>query len=100
MYEIKIGHVIKRLLREQRRTLKEISRETEIPYSTLHTWQENRQPKDILKAQRLAEYFGVTLHHLLFDQEDLREKKESDQMDQKSDELFKGAFEVIIRRIE
>lgn len=77
MSEIKIGYVIKRLLKEQRRTLKEVSRETEIPYSTLHTWYENRQPKDIIKAQRLAEFFGISLHQLLFDQEETHEQKKT-----------------------
>jgi transcriptional regulator with XRE-family HTH domain len=99
MNEIKIGSVIKRLLREQRRTLKEISRETGIPYSTLHTWQENRQPKDIIKTQKLADYLGITLHELLFDQEDSHETK-TEPIEPKNDELFKGAFEVIVRRIE
>jgi transcriptional regulator with XRE-family HTH domain len=100
MSEIKIGSVIKRLLRDQRRTLKEVSRQTQIPYSTLHTWQENRQPKDILKAQRLADYFGITLHHLLFDQEDFHEKRSSTQTELKNTEPFTGAFEIFVRRIE
>ncbi len=100
MSEIKIGQVIKRLLREQRRSLKEVSRDVGIPYSTLHTWHENRQPKDIMKAQRLAEYFGVSLHRLLFDVEDFREKKESIEVEQGREDLFKGAFEIIVRRLE
>src|SRR5258708_6680923 len=100
MNEIKIGQVLKRLLRDQRKTLKEISRETDIPYSTLHTWQENRQPKDILKAQRLAEHLGLTLHELLFDQPDLREEQSKEIPKQILDELFKGTFEIVVRRIE
>jgi transcriptional regulator with XRE-family HTH domain len=100
MSEIKIGYVIKRLLKEQRRTLKEVSRETEIPYSTLHTWYENRQPKDIIKAQRLAEFFGISLHQLLFDQEETHEQKKPEKIEAKKDGVLVGTFEVVIRRID
>lgn len=102
MQEIKIGQVLKRLLREKRKTLKEVSRETDIPYSTLHTWHENRQPKDILKAQRLARYFEVSLHELLFGEADAREEKPKEQISFHAigAEIFKGKFEITVRRIE
>jgi len=100
MYEIKIGQVLKRILKEQRRTLKEISKDTGIPYSTLHTWQENRQPKDILKAQRLAIHLGISLHELLFDQPDLKAQKTTEQIFGVKDEFFKGTFEIVVRRVE
>lgn len=99
--QIKIGQVLKRLLREQRKSLKEVSRDTGIPYSTLYTWQENRQPKDILKAEQLANYLGISLHELLFDIKDRREEKPKvDQRLEINDDFFKGRFEVIVRRIE
>lgn len=101
MSEIKIGQVIKRLIREKRTSLKEISRKTEIPYSTLHTWHENRQPKDIVKARKLADHLGVSLHELLFDLPDEREKNETKESEPtKDDEFFKGKFEIIVRRID
>jgi len=101
MYEIKIGQVLKRLLREKRKTLKEISRDTGIPYSTLHTWQENRQPKDLIKARRLADHLGITLHKLLFDLPDREEHpKEEIPRQMTGEELFKGKFEIVLRRIE
>jgi transcriptional regulator with XRE-family HTH domain len=100
MYQIKFGQVLKRLLKSQRRTLKEVSRDTGIPYSTLHTWLENRQPKDILKAQQLADYFGISLHQLLFDQPDARDESFSGQIPNKNSDFFKGIFEVTVRRVE
>lgn len=100
MSEIKIGPVIKRLLKEQRRGLKQVSRETGIPYSTLHTWSENRQPKDIIKAQRLAEYFGLSLHSLLFDQEDARAAQGGESIESRRERSLVGTFEVVVRRIE
>lgn len=101
MSEIKIGQVIKRMLEEKRRSLKEVSRETGVPYSTLHTWHENRQPKDIQKARRLAQYFGISLHMLLFDVEDQNEEAQSNQSyGSERDGLFVGSFEIIVRRIK
>ena len=100
MHEIKIGQVLKRLLKERHKTLKKVSKDTGIPYSTLHTWQENRQPKDILKAQRLADYFSITLNQLLFDQKDPHEEKPRDPSPDRGFDFFKGTFEIIVKRID
>ncbi len=100
MYEIKIGQVLKRILREQRLTPREVSRQTGIPYSTLHTWLENRQPKDILKAQKLATFLGLTLHELLFDKPDSKEQKTTEHMHTRQEEFFRGMFQIIVKRIE
>jgi transcriptional regulator with XRE-family HTH domain len=100
MYEIKIGKVLKQMLKEKRLTLKGISKETGIPYSTLHTWQENRQPKDVLKAQKLARYLGISLHELLFDQPDLKEQKNTESIQGLKEEFFKGTFEITVRKID
>jgi transcriptional regulator with XRE-family HTH domain len=100
MYEIKIGPVLKRVLRVRGLRLKEVSKATGIPYSTLHTWYENRQPKDILKAQVLADFLKLTLHELLFDQPDSREQKPLGEIPKQiGDEFFKGKFEIIVRRL-
>lgn len=100
MHEIKIGLVLKRLLKAQNRTLKKVSQETGIPYSTLHTWSENRHPRDILKAQQLAHYFGISLNELLFDQPEPRKEELSGQNQTKANDFFKGVFEITIRKIE
>ena len=95
---IKIGQVLKRILNERRATLKEISEETDIPYSTLHTWLENRQPKDIIKAQKLAHYFSISLEELLFDHPGVKKHKSEDGIPEGSLKLVEGHFEVIIRK--
>ena len=99
MQEIKIGTVLKRLLQERRLSLKEISKKTLIPYSTLYTWYENRQPKYILKAQKLAYFLDLSLHQLLFDEEDRKNAKNRQTPDESKDQLIKGRFEITIKRI-
>ena len=60
----------------------------------------NRQPKDILKAQQLADYLNISLHQLLFDQPDARDESSGGQIPNKNSNFFKGIFEITIRRIE
>lgn len=100
MTEIRIGNVLKRSLKAQQKNLKVVSKETGIPYSTLHTWQENRQPKDILKAQKLANYFGITLHELLFDRAEAVTPEKIKDIFTTPKDLFQGRFEVLIKKID
>ncbi len=91
---------MKRVLLIQRKSFKEVSRDTGIPYSTLHTWLDNRQPKDILKTKLLADYLGITLHQLLFDQLDSRDDKAREQIPHEGNNLIQGVFEIIVRKIK
>lgn len=100
MEEIRIGQVLKRLLRDQRKTLKQVSRDTGIPYSTLHTWFENRQPKNILNVRLLAEYLGVSLHELLFGKPDHYDFPPAPPEEHKSADPFTGTYQVTVRRVE
>ena len=99
MLEIKIGSVLKEIIKEKRLSLKKISQDTEIPYSTLYTWFENRQPKDILKVQRLADYFGISLHYLLFAEEEKNIPYGSENLKGFDSEVLRGVFEVVIKKI-
>lgn len=99
VYSIKIGSVLKRILQERRMTLKEVSEETNIPYSTLHTWLENRQPKDIIKAQKLANYLSITLEELLFDHSTIKKHKGAGEIPRENFNFTEGRFEVIVRKV-
>lgn len=93
MNGIRLGSNLKAILRSRGISLKKISAKTGIPYSTLHTWLQNRQPKDILKVKILADFLGADLEQLLFGDQvqatlDLPSKEQD----------FLGIFEVIVRR--
>ena len=96
MNGIRLGTNLKHLLRNRGLSLKEVSIQTGIPYSTLHTWLENRQPKDILKAKRLADFFGVDLHFLLFGEEERPPSPTGPDLPGAGDLV--GVFEVTVRR--
>lgn len=92
---IRIGQTLKNLLRSKGLSLKQVSVQTGIPNSTLHTWLENRQPKDILKVKRLADFLGVSLHELLFGVKELAPLGE---LRLPAREDLVGEYEVVIRR--
>src|SRR5690348_11139746 len=93
MAKICLGTNLRTILKSRDLSLKEISCHTGIPYSTLHTWLEDRQPKDVLKVKKLADYLGVSLDFLLFGESSSPKKTELP----RSDDLA-GIYEVIITR--
>ncbi|MCT4642768.1 MAG: helix-turn-helix domain-containing protein [Bacteriovoracaceae bacterium] len=96
MNEIKIGSVIKHYLENRRLSLRELAAKAQIPYSTLHSWQENRTPKDIEKVKRLANTIGINVDELIFG----ISKKQAEKDIDINDEVFKGTFEVTIKIIK
>ena len=98
MNPIRLGNSLKVLMRARGLTLKKVSAETGIPYSTLHTWLENRQPKDILKVKLLADYLEVGLHFLLFGEEDKRPGRAVFELPHRGQADLAGVYEVIVRR--
>src|SRR5690348_3361475 len=96
MAKIRLGSNLRAILKSRGVGLKELSRQTGIPYSTLHTWLSDRQPKDILKVKTLADFLGVNLDFLLFGEEEPSAIKAMLELPS-SDDIM-GVYEVIIRR--
>lgn len=94
--ELKIGKILSALIQERRLTLKEISDATKISISTLQEWKSNRTPKDPAQVLKVANFMGVSLHHLLFGQEDRQEPIQRIL----TEDFFKGTFEITVRRVK
>ncbi len=47
-------------------TLIKLSIRTSIPKSTIHNWTSGTSPQNLLRANQLANYFGITLQDLIF----------------------------------
>lgn len=75
MNEIRIGTILRALIQKLGTDLRSIERETEIPYTTLHTWLHNGRPTDFRKIRRLARHLGVSIDYLVFGEEDKNSKK-------------------------
>ena len=56
---------IKQLRKEKKLTQKELAEETDIPYRTLQRWENGESQIKPEKAEKLANFFGVSIAHLL-----------------------------------
>lgn len=90
-----IGKVFSEILSNRRLTVKEVSDATKVPASTLAEWKANRTPKNPTQVRRVAEYLGVSLHYLIFGEED-REEPLSKIV---REDFFQGTFEITIKRV-
>jgi len=93
---IQIGKVLSQLLVNRRLTVKEVSIATGVPASTLVEWKTNRSPRNLEQVREVARLLGVSMHFLLFGEED---RDEPLQRILKED-LFVGTFEITLRRVQ
>ena len=56
---------LKKLRRAKKLTQKELAEETDIPYRTLQRWENGESQIKPEKAEKLADYFGVSIGYLL-----------------------------------
>ncbi|MBY0315656.1 MAG: helix-turn-helix domain-containing protein [Bdellovibrionales bacterium] len=96
MSEIKIGKVLSALMGKQRYSLKALSKATGVPASTLGEWVNNRTPKNPVHTQKVAQHLGVSMHFLLFGEEDRQEPITKIM----TEDFFKGTFEISIKRVK
>lgn len=90
-----IGPTLKRILAEKRLKLREVGLATGVPPSTIAEWASNRAPKNPVHALAVAKFLGVSLHYLLFGEED---EQEPIQKILKTD-LFNGTFEITLKKV-
>jgi len=93
--ELLISTVLKKLMKENGETLATISKSTGVPKSTISEWLSNRSPNPV-QAVKVANHLGVSLHFLLFSQDDTQEPLQKIMRE----DFFKGTFEISIKRIK
>ncbi len=93
--ELKIKDVLKDLMKKRGETLLSLSQRTGVPKSTIADWMTNRTPNPI-QAVKIAKYFGVSLHFLLFGCEDTQDAENKISFDG----ILDGRFEIDIRRVK
>lgn len=93
--ELRIKTILKKLMNEQNETLASISKAAGVPKSTISEWLGNRSPNPV-QAVKVANYLGVSLHYLLFGQDDSMEPLQKIL----KEDLFKGTFEISIKRVK
>ncbi len=93
--ELRIRIVLKKLMHENIETLASVSKATGVPKSTISEWLSNRSPNPV-QAVKVANYLGVSLHYLLFGQDDSQEPIQKIL----TEDFFKGTFEISVRRVK
>lgn len=96
--ELQIGKTLSRLLKEKRVSLKELSAATGVPSSTLSQWSANRSPKNTVQVAAVAKFLDVTMHYLLFGEEDGNQAFDLAQV--LKQDLFSGVFEISIKKVQ
>lgn len=91
-----IGKVFTEIIKKRRLTLKEISKATGVPATTLSEWQSNRTPKNPSQVREVAKFLGVSLHYLLFGEEDGFEPIQKIL----KEDIFQGTFEITVKRLK
>lgn len=94
--ELKLGEVLRSLLKERALTLKQVSQLCGVSISTLHEWENNRTPKNPLQVAKVARCLGISLHRLLFGIED----PEDSIGKVIKNEVFSGTYEIFLRKVK
>ena len=93
--KLKTKTVLQALMKKQGETLAGLSKSTGVPKSTLAEWQNGRTPNPV-QAVKVANYLGVSLHFLLFGQDDAEEPLQKVM----KEDFFKGTFEISVKRVK
>ena len=86
---------LKKLRRAKKLTQKELAEETDIPYRTLQRWENGESQIKPEKAEKLANFFGVSIAHLL-GYEDNDFKNETDLKVSVLDEALKKLHAIMV----
>ncbi len=102
--EIKIGLVLSKLAREKGLSLRDIATGATklggvpISISNLSDWTSGRPMRDIRKAKILAQFFGVSLHKMLYDcEENIPTSHQTTEKPDFMNELWSGSYEITLR---
>ncbi len=94
--KVQIGKVLSKLLKDQHISLNKLSKLSGVAVSTLSEWQGNRSPRKPEQVLKVATALGVSLHYLLFGEEDQEEPLQKIL----KEEVFQGTFEITVKKIK
>lgn len=63
---VNLGKNLKKLLLENKLNILKLSKLTDVPKSTLSDWIAGNSPKNIAQVKAVADYFKVSIDHLVF----------------------------------
>ena len=93
---MEFAKTLKALIRQKATTTGEIAREINVSPKTINDWLTGRTPRDLDAVRRCAEVLGVSVHYLLYGEEDRRSL--IDEILEKT-EIHTGMYELTIRKV-
>lgn len=88
---------LKRLLKEHDLTVAQLSRATKVPSQTLNNWLAGLEPRSMSQVKTVAKHFNLSLDELAYGEIKVNEKNK---LEQYSDEIYAGVFEVVLKRVK
>lgn len=92
-----IKTILKKLIKDKGISIAHLSRATKVPLQTLHGWLHGSEPKSLRQVKAVADYLEVDLDYLCFGIKPNDKKKSLEDF---SEEINAGIFEVVLRRIK
>ena len=90
--KIMLSQTLPRLLKNKDLTIKELAHLSCVSSSTLYEWKNGREPQNINHLKTISNILNVSLHYLLYDQQDPHQKK----IDSKS--IIEGNYNITIKK--
>ena len=92
------GESLKSLLVKKNMTISELAKEVNIPLKSIQEWvQNNRFPRNPELLKRISDYFGCSVHRLIFGTEDPHSSTIENTFDKVV--LHSGLYEITVRRV-
>lgn len=93
---VKFAITLKLVMRQKGVKIAELSRAIDVPVKTVGDWLGGAIPRDLDGVRRAALYFSVTVHYLLFGEEDVRNPV-AEFLERT--EVHTGLYEISIRKV-
>lgn len=93
---MEFAKTLKTILRQKAKTTGDLAREINVSPKTIQDWLTGRTPRDLDAVRRCAEYLGVSVHFLLYGENDGHNLIE--QVLEKT-ELHTGLYEITIKKV-
>jgi|GEM_PF-4979345 len=94
--QIKIFEILPALLKKKGVSIRQASKATNVPQSTLNSWtQKNAKPTELVSLKLLADYLSVSVDYLLWGE---KQKTNIDELD--TDVILSGLFKIRLEKIK
>ena len=94
--QIKISEILPALLKTKGLSIRQASKATNVPQSTLNSWtQKNAKPTELASLKTLADFLNVSVDYLLWGE---KQKTNIDELE--TDILLSGLFKIRLEKVK